>query len=265
MPETIHDSTYPNEQNRGYITFHLDAGQQHLDGATALKYARSRHSTSDFSRSLRQQLILRGIKDKIIASGFNVSTANELYETYTEFVHTNISAQELLRTTQFLEKVGDFSSFGFTTHCSFSNFQRMNPACFLYTPPRDHFGGASVILPMDARSDKIEYYDEMQTFTRFITQHPQMVKENVSIEVINAIDKELAKEHRMGKGKFDQQLATKLKRYGFNVIETMERADSLSVSTLSINNLGDYTATIEALKTFVPDLQIAYNTGNVQS
>lgn len=141
----------------------------------------------------------------------------------------------------------------------------MNPACFLYTPPRDHFGGASVILPMDARSDKVEYYDEMQTFTRFITQHPQMVKENVSIEVINAIDKELAKEHRMGKGKFDQQLATKLKRYGFNVIETMERADPLSVSTLSINNLGDYTATIEALKTFVPDLQIAYNTGNVQS
>ncbi len=64
IPESIHDTTYPNESNRGYITFHIDAGAQHLDGDTALKYARSRHTTSDFSRSLRQQLILKGIKDK---------------------------------------------------------------------------------------------------------------------------------------------------------------------------------------------------------
>ena len=34
----------------------MNAGPQHLDGPTALKYARSRHSTSDFSRSQRQQI-----------------------------------------------------------------------------------------------------------------------------------------------------------------------------------------------------------------
>ena len=66
VPETLHDTAYPNEANRGYITFHIDAGLQHLDGDTALKYARSRHSTSDFSRSIRQQLILKGIKDKVL-------------------------------------------------------------------------------------------------------------------------------------------------------------------------------------------------------
>ncbi|HBY75354.1 TPA: hypothetical protein DEG21_05965, partial [Patescibacteria group bacterium] len=38
---------------------------QTLDGKTALKYARSRHSTSDFDRSLRQQLVIKAIKEKL--------------------------------------------------------------------------------------------------------------------------------------------------------------------------------------------------------
>jgi anionic cell wall polymer biosynthesis LytR-Cps2A-Psr (LCP) family protein len=49
-----------------YITFHIDAGQQHLDGDTALKYARSRHTTSDFDRAKRQQKLIIAIKDKML-------------------------------------------------------------------------------------------------------------------------------------------------------------------------------------------------------
>ncbi len=121
------------------------------------------------------------------------------------------------------------------------------------------------MLPMNATANKVQHYEEMQAFTKFITQHPQMVKEKTSIEIVSAIDKEKAKEHRMGTTKFNDQLAVKLKRYGFNIIESIMRADPMEKSTISINNLGDYTATIDAIKTFVPDLQIEYNTGNIQS
>jgi anionic cell wall polymer biosynthesis LytR-Cps2A-Psr (LCP) family protein len=37
-----------------------------LDGATALKYARSRHTTSDFDRAKRQQKLIIAIKDKML-------------------------------------------------------------------------------------------------------------------------------------------------------------------------------------------------------
>lgn len=44
-----------------------------MDGITALKFARSRHSPDDggdFNRALRQQQVIEGIKNKIISLGF---------------------------------------------------------------------------------------------------------------------------------------------------------------------------------------------------
>jgi anionic cell wall polymer biosynthesis LytR-Cps2A-Psr (LCP) family protein len=193
IPETLHDTTYPNEANRGYITFHIDAGLQHLDGTTALKYARSRHSTSDFSRSLRQQLIIMGIKDKILGSGVSLSTAQQLYEQYKTYITTNVSLPEMLRTVQYLPTLKDFTSFGFTTNCSFQNYLKMPAACFLYYPEREFFGGASVMLPMGATVNAIQHYQQMQTFTHFILSNPSFVKQKATIEVINGIDKSLAR------------------------------------------------------------------------
>jgi anionic cell wall polymer biosynthesis LytR-Cps2A-Psr (LCP) family protein len=197
VPETLHDTTYPNEANRGYITFHIDAGAQHLDGDTALKYARSRHSTSDFSRSLRQQLIIMGIKDKVLGSGLNIQTVQQLYDQYKTYISTNVSLPEMLRTVQYLNSLKAFDSFGFTTNCSFQNYLKMPSACFLYYPEREAFGGASVMLPMGATVNKIQHYTEMQVFTDFIVAHQAFVQQKTSIEVINGIDKALARSKGM--------------------------------------------------------------------
>lgn len=66
---------------------------------------------------------------------------------------------------------------------------------------------------MDATPKDIQHYEDMQKFTQFITSHPQMIKEKTSISVVSAIDSQLAKDHRMGNTKFNDQLAVKLKRY----------------------------------------------------
>ncbi len=53
----IKDDKYPDE-NYGYKTIYFPAGVQHMDGETALIYARTRHGGSDFSRIRRQQQVL---------------------------------------------------------------------------------------------------------------------------------------------------------------------------------------------------------------
>ncbi len=61
------DYSYPTEQY-GYQTVRFQKGLQKMDGATALKYVRSRHGTngegSDFARSKRQQKVLLAVKDQ---------------------------------------------------------------------------------------------------------------------------------------------------------------------------------------------------------
>jgi len=55
-----------------YEHLHFDAGPQHLDGATALKFVRSRHAEgeegTDFARSKRQQLIIKAVQIKIFSN-----------------------------------------------------------------------------------------------------------------------------------------------------------------------------------------------------
>ena len=67
VPEALHDENYPTE-DYGVTTIDIPAGEQQMDGRTALIYARSRYSTSDFDRSRRQQEIIGAIQDKLTQS-----------------------------------------------------------------------------------------------------------------------------------------------------------------------------------------------------
>lgn len=67
------DDTYPDDVTTngtskagfGYRRVYIGDGPQHLDGATALEYVRSRHSTTDFDRSARQQQVLSALRLKM--------------------------------------------------------------------------------------------------------------------------------------------------------------------------------------------------------
>ena len=64
VPEAVHDPNYP-KPGVGDIVLNIKAGQQHMDGQTALAYARSRHQDSDYGRMERQQLLLLAIRDQL--------------------------------------------------------------------------------------------------------------------------------------------------------------------------------------------------------
>ncbi|MBI3618653.1 LCP family protein [Candidatus Peregrinibacteria bacterium] len=68
VSRTIVDAAYPIRE--GEIgTFAIDVGPHHLDGETALQYARSRHSSTDFDRSMRQQQMLKSLAQKVESQG----------------------------------------------------------------------------------------------------------------------------------------------------------------------------------------------------
>ncbi len=66
VAEPIDDPDYP-DAGFGYDPLHLDAGWQHMDGRTALKYARTRATPgSDLDRVKRQQQVILTVRDKIL-------------------------------------------------------------------------------------------------------------------------------------------------------------------------------------------------------
>jgi len=68
VKKDLYDSMYPGP-NYTYETLNIKAGNHHFDGVTALKYARSRKSTTDFDRAARQQEIIESLKTKILSTG----------------------------------------------------------------------------------------------------------------------------------------------------------------------------------------------------
>jgi len=58
-----------DEKGENCQPFRLEAGEQILNGETALLYVRSRFSSNDFDRARRQQQVLGSLKDKILSLG----------------------------------------------------------------------------------------------------------------------------------------------------------------------------------------------------
>jgi LCP family protein required for cell wall assembly len=67
VPHDIYDPTYP-DSGIGYDPFYISAGSHHLDGATALKYARTRATVGgDFDRTARQRQIVMAVRDQVLS------------------------------------------------------------------------------------------------------------------------------------------------------------------------------------------------------
>jgi anionic cell wall polymer biosynthesis LytR-Cps2A-Psr (LCP) family protein len=67
IPKPIHDDNYPLSDGVGTMVIDFPAGQVHMDGATALIYARIRHDSSDFQRMHRQQQVLFAARDRLLS------------------------------------------------------------------------------------------------------------------------------------------------------------------------------------------------------
>jgi LCP family protein required for cell wall assembly len=176
VEKSIFDTAYPTEDRR-YETFSIEAGEQHLDGETALKYARSRHSTSDFDRAERQQKILNAIKQKAQDTNFLSSPLllKKLYEDFSDHIQTDMSIMELIALAQFAE---DFDREQITT-AVLKDQDILDVGSFLYTPERELYGGAFVLVPVGNTYEKIQEYIEI------VFNWPGFFKEESTFQILN--------------------------------------------------------------------------------
>lgn len=96
------DVEYPTEDDK-WQTVRFDAGPQHMSGARALIYVRSRHGTNgesgDFARNRRQQLVMLAVKDRLLSRGVlgNPQRVMKLYEAVAQNIQTDLSPWDLVK------------------------------------------------------------------------------------------------------------------------------------------------------------------------
>jgi len=94
VPTAIYDPEFPTD-TYGYMVFAVKAGQQHMDGITALRYARTRHQDGDTERIKRQQLVLLAIRDKALIVNAVVRIP-EVYNAILGSFNTDLSLPTLM-------------------------------------------------------------------------------------------------------------------------------------------------------------------------
>lgn len=98
LDEALIDPTYKTLDNGVWGTLSYEPGDYHFNGREALRVARSRHTSSDFSRASRQQKILEAIQTKAKNLGFgDASTIYSVLKTILAKTETDISLTDAVR------------------------------------------------------------------------------------------------------------------------------------------------------------------------
>ena len=96
----------------GGVTIHVQypvapfaAGSQHMDGKTALAFARTRRQGSDFDRAARQQKVLMAAAARVRRLDMPLSTTMRLLTLADETLRTDLSLQEMLALTSIAKRI----------------------------------------------------------------------------------------------------------------------------------------------------------------
>lgn len=108
VPERIEDPTYP-DNCYGYDPFTIDAGRQRLDGATALKFARTRATFGgDVDRAGRQQQVIMSVRDQATQLDTLpqlLLNAPQLWQSFQSNVATDMNLDEALQLANLLRNI----------------------------------------------------------------------------------------------------------------------------------------------------------------
>ena len=223
VEKSISDPYFPAPDMKGYQPFYLKAGYHHMDGELALKYVRSRETTSDFDRSKRQQQFLSALFDKTTSLGIltNAKKVTSIINILGNHLKTDLSFWEVERLINLAKEIGsdkvvtkvlDSSSDGLLTAQ----------------------GGASgyYLVPKSGN------FKEIQRFVHEFLTEPYLEKETARIEIQNGTSKTgLA-----------QEVTNLLKSYGYQVAKTADAPKIYQKSTIYDYTNGQKPITLSFLK-----------------
>lgn len=145
-----------------YEHLHFDKGLVHMDGATALKFVRSRHGTngeaSDFARSQRQEKVIQALRGKIISfqTLTNPTKISDLIKTFGKSIDTDISVSDALEFYKLSRKIDKTHSFVLDN--SPKSGLPNKRTSLLINPPAGQYGGAYVLVSLDDDFSTIQGY-----------------------------------------------------------------------------------------------------------
>ena len=211
VEKAINDPFYPAPDMIRYDPFKISAGQQHLDGKTALKYVRSRETTSDFDRSRRQQQMLQALKERALSLNIlaNPKKVNEIAAILGNHVRTDFATWEIARAIEVATR--DVGGYSLVTRVLSSGTGEP------LVPVND---GGYFLVPRTGN------FKEIQRIAANIFTEPLLKEEGAKIEVVNA----------SGKSSLLSEVVTSLKNEGYTVL-----ASRTSSSTISETTIYDYT------------------------
>lgn len=183
-----------------------------MSGGTALKYARSRHSTSDFSRSARQQQIIVAAGEKAKSLGLltHLGKIGNIMGIIAKNMETTFDTRQLLGLAEFGKKIDRTKIINMQLSDANGLFGGLTDrGGFLYAPPREEFDGAAVFLPVSIPEFPVTW-KQIQTLTKLLSRNRDAFASSPSITILNAGAKE----------GYARVLGGELLRYGFNVVKT---------------------------------------------
>lgn len=167
------DTQYPVEGKEGasdserFQTVSFTAGQQTMNGETALKYVRSRHGNNneegDFARSKRQQNVIMAIKQKALSAEtvLNPVKLKGLYDTYATNVDTDIQFTDIQSFYLLSQKI----QFDKVNSIVLDDRSMADKGGLLYSPADNSlYGGAYVLIPKSGDYSQIRAYVQEYLF-----------------------------------------------------------------------------------------------------
>lgn len=234
VEKDIVDPYYPDDRTGKNITYRVKAGPQHMDGAAALKYARSRYTTSDFDRAKRQQAIIQALKEKSLSAGVmaNPAKLSAIMNIIGDHFRTDMQLWEIERfmdlmkdvnTQEIAHRVLDNSTDGLLKD--------------------SNINGAYVLLPRVGNFN----YSEIQALAHSIFMEPYILKEKARIEI----------QYPSKKSAEAKAAEARLKEFGYNVVSVVQApAGSYPATEIFDYSNGGKPYTLELLKNRFKDAKM---------
>lgn len=156
-----------------YETLSFKSGTTHMDGKTALKFVRSRHSDnnnegSDFARSARQEKVIVAFREKVLSTKtlLDPKTVINLTNTFSGSIDTDITNDEIPLFSKLALKVDKTTIRRVVLDASEDNSKLQ------VGEPASNYGGQYVLVPKDNNWAELATYIQGEIY-RDPSQSPQ--------------------------------------------------------------------------------------------
>lgn len=222
VPQAIDDPDYPTE-DYGVMHLQIPAGPQHMDGDLALKYARSRKTTSDFDRSKRQMQVILAARDKALKINA-LAQAPQLIQQLSQAIETDMTPDQMLALAPIVAQIRPDNIKSRSIDLTMSYEIKLNTGADVLWPDREKIG--AVIQEMFSTSKG----------TNVVASISPLRAEAARIVILNGTNKD--------------GLAAMASRYlqanGFNVVQ-IGNAEKRDYTKTVLVDLADKPATLDWL------------------